>query len=202
MEKGKRVKGTLKEKENLWNEGGKVWAAYGVTVDKAAENLLAEVFEFDTYAMQQKHLKENGNLVRKFRKNVDGTRSMHFQTGIKLTALDNRLFESWHVWKKTNVSNVGANYMVGFVPLSEYSGRKFEEKEDYKSGESTGIYIIEAIAPNVCRVTRIQHVDLNITGLPIKALKILAKVSLLRQTGCRRSLGGMQRRLTRRSGRC
>ena len=76
-----------------------------------------------------------------------------------MTALDKRLFESWHVWKKINESNTGSNYMIGFVPLSEYSGRTFEEKEDYKSGKTTGIYIIEAIAPNVCRVTRIQHVD-------------------------------------------
>jgi hypothetical protein len=42
--KGKRVKGTLKEgiDKFLWRDEDKVWAAFGVTVDKSAEAMLAE----------------------------------------------------------------------------------------------------------------------------------------------------------------
>ena len=66
-----------------------VWGGYGVAADKAAEVLLAELFELDTYERQINFLKENGDLVRKLRKNVDGTRSTHYRIGKKFTALGN-----------------------------------------------------------------------------------------------------------------
>ena len=104
QKKGKRVKGTLKEYVDkfLLTEGGKVWASYGVTVDKAAESLLAEVYEFDTYTMQKSHQEENGTLVRIIRKSEDEINSVHYRVGKRLTALDNHLFEIRYVWKEIN----------------------------------------------------------------------------------------------------
>ena len=52
--------------------------------------------------------------------------------GKRLTALDNRLFENWWVWKEFAMNAGRIAYMVGFVPLSEYSGEKFEGKENPK----------------------------------------------------------------------
>ncbi|GMI48438.1 hypothetical protein TrCOL_g6642 [Triparma columacea] len=98
-EKGKRVKGTLKEEVDkfLWREGDKVWAAFGVTVDKSTE---------------------------------------------------------------------------GFVPLTNYPGGGFKDlsKEGFVLGETTGVYFFNEIAPNICRVTRVQTVDLKFTGLLQKAV--------------------------------
>ena len=106
IEKGKRMRGTLKEDVDkfLWREGDKIWGGYGVTVDKAAEKLVAEVFDLDTYMNSKRHSKENGSLVRAIKKNVGGSRSRHFRVGKKLTALDYRLFENWYSWKENKLT--------------------------------------------------------------------------------------------------
>ncbi|GMI23828.1 hypothetical protein TrCOL_g8666 [Triparma columacea] len=166
---GKRIKGTLKEGVDkfLWREGDKVWAAFGVTVDKSAKGVLEEQFVLDKYEWSEEHFKNNGNLQRVIRKDVDGTRSMHYHYGVKVPATTNRLFEMWFTWKQFNLENGRTSYMVAFVPLTEYPGGGFKDlsKDGYVLGESTGVYIISEVAPNVCRVTRIQSVDLKFEGL-------------------------------------
>ena len=127
--KRNRVNGTLNENIDkfLWRKEKKMWGAYGVIVEKAAESLMAQTFALDTYRECRGHLKTNGNLVREIRLNVDGTRSMHFCVGKRLTALDNSLFESWQIWKKMKLGNGGKACVVGFVPVSEYLGTRFED---------------------------------------------------------------------------
>ena len=51
LDQGKRIKSSLKEdvEKFLWREGGRVWAAYDMTVDNSAKRLLAHVLQFDTY---------------------------------------------------------------------------------------------------------------------------------------------------------
>ncbi|GMI43365.1 hypothetical protein TrCOL_g9828 [Triparma columacea] len=167
--KGKRVKGTLKEgiDKFLWKEEDNVWAAFGVTVDKSAKGVLAEEFLFDTFASSEKHFKNNGNLPRVIRKDVDGTRSMHYHIGVKVPAATNRLFENWFVWKEVKLDNGQTAYMLGFVPLGEYYGASFTNlsKDGFVIGVTRGIYFFNEIAPNVCRVTRIQTVDLKFSGI-------------------------------------
>ena len=170
--KGKRVKGTLKEgiDKFLWREGDKVWAAFGVTVDKSAKGVLAEQFLLDTFARSKKHFKNNGNLPRVMRKDVDGTRSLHQHFGVKVPAATNRLLENWYVWKEVKLENGRTSYMLAFVPLTEYPGGGFKDlsKEGFVLAETTGVYFFNEIAPNVCRVTRIPVSYTHLT-LPTKA---------------------------------
>ena len=47
------------------------------------------------------HEKRNPGLPKKFRKNVNGTRSFHQRIGIHLSAaFENRLFDIWFTWKQ------------------------------------------------------------------------------------------------------
>jgi hypothetical protein len=167
--KGKRVKGTLKEgiDKFLWREEDKVWGGYGVTVDKSAKGVLAEQFLLDRFEYSEEHFKINGNLPRAIRKDVSGTRSMHFHLGVKVPATINRLFENWYVWKEVKLENGRTSYMLAFVPLTEYPGGGFKDlsKEGFVLAETTGAYFFYEIAPNVCRVTRIQTVDLKFSGI-------------------------------------
>ena len=50
--------------------------------------------------------------------------------------------------------------MVGFVPLIEFEGINFDSREqtEFVEAETMGFYIINDIAPNVCRMTRVQTV--------------------------------------------
>ncbi|GMI45735.1 hypothetical protein TrCOL_g13458, partial [Triparma columacea] len=167
--KGKRVKGTLKEgiDKFLWRDGDNVWAAFGVTVDKSAKGVLAEEFLLDTFARSEAHFKNNGNLPRTIRKDVDGTRSVNYHVGKKVPAATNRLFENWFVWKEAKLDNGQTTYMIGFVPLREYYGASLTNlsKDGFVVGVTRGIYIMAEVAPNVCRVTRIQTVDLKFSGI-------------------------------------
>jgi hypothetical protein len=185
--KGKRVKGTLKEgiDKFLWREEDNVWAAFGVTVDKSAKGVFAEEFLLDTFARSRKHFQVRGNLPRVIRKDVDGTRSLHQHFGVKVPAATNRLFENWFVWKEAKLDNGQTAYMIGFVPLHEYHGASFTNlsKDGFVVGVTRGIYIMAEVAPNVCRVTRIQTVDLKFSGIHKtvmdKAIDYLAKSQLV-----------------------
>jgi hypothetical protein len=184
---GKRVKGTLKEgiDKFLWREGDNVWAAFGVTVDKSAKGILAEEFLLDTFENSEGHLKNNGNLPRVTRNDFEGTRGLHYHLGVKVPAATNRLFENWFVWKEVKLENGRTSYMLAFVPLTEYPGGGFKDlsKEGFVLAESTGVYFFNEIAPNVCRVTRIQTGDLHFSGihktLTDKAIDYLAKNQLV-----------------------
>ncbi|GMI41984.1 hypothetical protein TrCOL_g13771 [Triparma columacea] len=185
--KGKRVKGTLKEgiDKFLWREGDNMWGAFGVTVDKSAKGVLAVEFLLDTFALSEKHFKNNGNLPRAIRKEFEGTRSMHCHVGVKVPAATNRLFENWFVWKEAKFDNGQTAYMLGFVPLREYYGASFTNlsKDGFVVGVTRGIYIIAEVAPNVCRVTHIQTFDLKFSGIhktvTDKAIDYLAKNQLV-----------------------
>jgi hypothetical protein len=150
-----------------------VWAAFGVNVDKSAEAVLAEQSVFDTYEASSIHFNENKHLPRAVRENVDGSRSIQIHRGIHLPSpAKDRLFEAWFTWKEIKLSSGRAAYLVGFVPLTVYPGGGFKDlsKEGFVLAETTGVYFINEIAPNVCRVTRIQTVDLKFTGLLQKAV--------------------------------
>lgn len=123
----------------LWNEEGIIWGAYTVILDTSAESLLAYLFQMDTYAEHRAHVKENGTLLRKIETNVNGSRSMHYHVGKKLTALDNRLFNANYCWKKLSD---GSGYIFGHVPLKEKKfskqGSDKESKGGFVQGEATG----------------------------------------------------------------
>ena len=57
--------------------------------------------------------------------------------------------------------------MSAFVPLTEYPGGGFKDlsKEGFVLAETKGVFFFNEIAPNVCRVTRIQTVDLKFSGI-------------------------------------
>jgi hypothetical protein len=185
--KGKRVKGTLKEgiDKFLWREEDNVWAAFGVTVDKSAKGVLAEEFLLDTFESSEEHFKNNGNLPRVIRNDFKGMRSVHIHCGVKVPAATNRLFENWFVWKEVKLENGQTSYILAFMPLTEYPGGGFKDlsKDGFKLTETTGVYFFNEIAPNVCRVTRIQTVDLKFSGihktLKDKAIDYLAKKQLV-----------------------
>ena len=75
--------------------------------------------------------------------------------------------------------------MLAFVPLTEYPGGGFKDlsKEGFVLAETTGVYFFNEIAPNVCRVTRVQTVNLHFTSLQKtlmdKAIDYLAKSQLV-----------------------
>jgi len=185
--KGKRVKGTLKDgiDKFLWRDGDKLWGAFGVTVDQSAKGVLAEEFQFDTFEGSEQHFINNGKLPRVLRNEVNRTRSMHYHLGVKVPAATNRLFEMWFVWKEVKLENGQTSYILAFVPLTEYPRGGFKDlsKEGFVLGETTGVYFFNEIAPNVCRVTRIQTVDLHFQGLQKtlmdKAIDYLAKNQLV-----------------------
>ena len=159
-ENGKRVQKTLKEDVDkfLWRHKGKWWGAFTAILDTTAKRAFSDIFEFDTYQAARLHHQENGKLVRYIRKDINGTRGRHFRVGKSLTAIHRRLFENWFTWKEVEKEG-RTDYIVGFIPLSKWGnggGFKDLSKAGYISGESSGIYIISEIAPNVCRVTRIQ----------------------------------------------
>ena len=65
-EKGKRVKGSLKDDADIfeWFEGHKMWGAYSVVVDKSVQSLLATQLVLDTYQASSMHKKKQGDLPR------------------------------------------------------------------------------------------------------------------------------------------
>jgi hypothetical protein len=89
------------------------------------------------------------------------------------------------VWKEAKLNNGQTAYMMGFVPLGEYYGASFKNlsKDGFVVGVTRGIYIMTEVAPNVCRVTRIQTVDLKFSGihktLMDNAIDYLAKNQLV-----------------------
>ncbi|GMH49289.1 hypothetical protein TrRE_jg11490, partial [Triparma retinervis] len=81
-----------------WKEGPKEWAAYSVTVDKSAKEMLAHFMELDTYSHNIRFHEANGSLLRIVKENVEGTRSAHILTGIRVPKpASNRLVEIWQV---------------------------------------------------------------------------------------------------------
>ena len=85
--RGKRLKKSLKEDIDkfLWREDDKVWAAYRSVIDESKKGILAELFDFDTYRKSRLHMIVHGNLPRKITRNVNGTRSLHYQAVRRLT---------------------------------------------------------------------------------------------------------------------
>ena len=82
-------------------------------------------------------------------------------------------------WKDSTVGRT-KSYQMGCVPLSTYRGTTYRDqsKEGYVLGETTAVYFISEIAPNVCRVYRIQSVDLKAKGLPDPVINYLARTQL------------------------
>jgi hypothetical protein len=119
------------------------------------------MYERDSFEFSNKHKTKNGDLPRAIKK-VDRSRSLHYHFGLKLPApSDNRLFQMWFTWKEIKLSKNKTSFMLGFVPLSECSVASFENlsKEGFVLAETTGVYNITELAPNICRMTRIQTVD-------------------------------------------
>jgi hypothetical protein len=185
-EKGKRVRSqSLKSgiDKFQWKEGKNHWGAFRVTVDKSAEDVLAEQFLLESLIRSEMQAKKGGHLPRAIKTNVDGSRSMHYHIGFKIPTITNRIFENWFVWKKIHSSNGRAAYMLGFVPVTEYQGGggfAHLSKEGYKLAETTGIYYISEIAPNVSQVLRIQTVDFHSDNLPDFVINLLARSQLVK----------------------
>ena len=38
------------------------------------------------------------------KKKIDGSRGQIYRVGVKVTALENRVFENWYVWKETKLN--------------------------------------------------------------------------------------------------
>ena len=89
--------------------------------------------------------------------------------------------------------------MVGFVPLSEYSGRKFEEKEDYKSEVHRNLHnrsnCSKCLQSDKDTTCRLKH-----HRLPTKALKILAKTQLAEANRLQEKFRRNAKKVDRRSG--
>ena len=123
LEKGKRVKGTLKEgiDKYLWTEEGKHWGAFTVTLDRSARGVMAEKLELDSYANSRNHQSSHHHsLPRTVVKNVDGTRSLYYQLGVYFPAFENRIFNNWFTWKEVDLSKTQTAYLIGFGPMSKF----------------------------------------------------------------------------------
>jgi len=97
VEKGKRIKGAVRSKVHkfLWTEGKHIWSALSCQGDTTAEKMLAEVFEAGTYGLSANHKVKHGNLPRLIRKNVDGSRGLHYTNGVSFPSpMQHRLFQS------------------------------------------------------------------------------------------------------------
>jgi len=157
-----------------------IFAYHSVLVDLPAETLLAYLFVQRTHEKVSENQAINGDLPRHVRENIDGTRSLHFTLTVHFPSpFTSRLFETWQTWSEIKSKNGLKKYAMGVVPIKEYPGSYENNAGDHKFtiGQTTGVYIIQEVAPNVCRWTRIQNVELNVK-LPQSALNFLNKTQL------------------------
>ena len=179
-QRGERIKGNLKEEIDkfLWNADGSEWGGCRMVIDKSAKHFLAELVELDTFKRSRLHKEKNGNLPRVVRA-VNSSRSCKYRVGMHFPGLyENRLFDTWYLWKEIRPKNGMKSFMALFVPLSEYGGTGFGDPPfNFTKAESTGVHIITELAPNVCTYTKIESNDLKM-NLPRQLLEKLAKVRL------------------------
>ena len=179
-EKGERVKGTAREgvDKYLWNDGGQIWGGFVVTIDTSALNLFAQLYQLATYENTRIHVRKQGaSLPRKVQQSVDGSRGLHYSAGVHLPApLQARIFQNWMSWKSEQGDANKLRYIIGLSTLDEYRGTKDEEfdRNKYTLGATKGIYVIEEVSENVCRWTRIQSADMQLS-LPASVLNLLSK---------------------------
>ena len=146
-------------------------------MDISKEKMLAYLYEQSTYDRSIRHQNKHGDLPRLIWKNVDGSRGCHYTNGVYFPSpMQDRLFHSWTSWREIDSEDGKKRFVVGIVPLDRFQGTKerFEGADKYAQGETTAISIIEEIAPNVCRWTRIQTVNVN-ASVPAKVLNFQAQ---------------------------
>ncbi|GMI24007.1 hypothetical protein TrCOL_g12870 [Triparma columacea] len=167
--KAKRLPGDLRSpvEKYLWNEvKNKLTVQWGLsvaTIDLSAKELLAHLFQINTYESAAQHRKTASHLQRAIRSNIDGTRSTHYSLGMAFPPpLTARAFESWLTWSSFRQEDGRIGYICFFQPIGTYDGpheKRITSKQ--VEAESTGSFIITSLAPNICRWTRIQSLNLK-----------------------------------------
>lgn len=181
--KGKRVSGTTRgglDKVMWVDDTNEIWGSYGCQVDISAESMLAHLYELQTYDEALIHQNQNGDLPRTIKKNVGGSRSMHYFLGVHFpSSLTDRLFEIWFCWKKRE--HLGhTQYVICISSQDDFDGEKIEKDQavNFVKGETVACYIIDEISENVCYLQRIQTVKINAAAIPKKVLNFPTKQEL------------------------
>ncbi|GMH59675.1 hypothetical protein TrRE_jg8739, partial [Triparma retinervis] len=185
--KAKRLPGMLRVpvEKYLWtqvkaNNLTVQWGLSVATIDISAKALLAQLFEINTYSSAAEHNKKQPHLHRVIKRNIDGTRSTQYSVGMAFPPpLTARAFESWLTWTSFQQEDGETGYICFFMPMNAYP-EPYERHvtANQKEGESNGCYIIHSLAPNICRWTRIQNVDLNLNVHP-KLMSLVTKRELI-----------------------
>jgi len=143
---GKRIAGTVKSGVDkfLWTEDNNILGGFSCNVDISAEKMLADVYELSTYGRSGNHKKRYGDLPRLIRKNVDGSRSLHYTNGVSFPSpMQDRILYSWNSWMEDCGEDGKKIFVVGIVPLDRFQCTKerFEGADKFAKGETTAIYL-------------------------------------------------------------
>ena len=151
-------------------------------VHASAESVFINLFKWCSYERMAIHAKENGNTPR----SSEEIPNSHSQlvTAVKKFpwALANRIFENCLTWKAVeDFEGRGRSAIVlAFAPIEEY---KRDGEETFLTpgrlpdattvhGQTWGVYILEELAPRVCKMTLVQKGTFGGT-MPQKFVNIL-----------------------------
>lgn len=113
-------------------------------------------------------------------RNLDGTRSSQYALSISLPGgFQDRIFSTWITWEITEVLGC-PTFIIAYASMDVYSGthHSFSGAEYMTKATARGAHIIRKLTENTCEWTRVQQVDLRMSGVPNRILDFLAKRQL------------------------
>ncbi|GMH69584.1 hypothetical protein TrLO_g5584 [Triparma laevis f. longispina] len=178
--RAKRIAGTANETVEKFlhkPEGG--GAVVGMTVakmDVSATRLFAYLWLLDTYANKAKN---KDRKIRVVWTNLDGKRSQQYTRSLSLPGFQDRIFEIWQTWERTEDGEGRPTFIFAISTIDEYKGTHHRDSgtENMTKATTKGVYVIKGLSENTCSWTRAQSFDLNIS-IPANMLDFLAKGEL------------------------
>ena len=160
---GERVPGTVGESADKFskrNQGeASVWGMTKAKMDVSAAKLFARLWELNTYRLKAEHKDVNGDLPRAVWENLDDTRSLQCTTCVKFPhGVSNRYFECWITWEARTLEDGSKEYVIVFVPMSDYVGTHHNLKgtDGMIKGLSKGVQVVKELTENTCVWTKVQ----------------------------------------------
>ncbi|GMH55451.1 hypothetical protein TL16_g01910 [Triparma laevis f. inornata] len=125
--KAKRIAGTVNDSVEKFflrdGETGVGWAFSVARVDVRADTLFADLWLIDTYA---KKAENKGSTIRELWTNLDGTRSRQCTRSFKVPGFQDRIFEAWQTWERTEDGDKRPTFILAISPLEHYDGTHHE----------------------------------------------------------------------------
>jgi len=144
------------------NDNNQILVKGVVKVDEAASIIVAYLMDFTSNERKSSHIQWNGHLVRSSSYELM-THTCHCIAEVKAPQpMKNRIFSGVQVWGLGDDYNPNS-FVIAIFPDKDYDGVTHSSTWAV-FGSTTGIFVIDSLAPRVSNVTLIQTTDWKIKG--------------------------------------